>query len=101
MMNTRTFLSCLAGATLAMWTLGAQAETIGFSQTGSESEWRTAFSADMKVEAEKRGIVLRFSDAQQKKENQFKAVRAFIAQKVDAIVIAPVVSAGWEPVLKE
>ncbi len=66
----------------------ASAQTIGSSQVGSESDWRTAFSADMKAEAEKRGIKLKFSDAQQKEENQLKAVRSFIAQKVDAIIIA-------------
>ncbi len=79
----------------------ASAQTIGFSQVGSESDWRTAFSADMKAEAEKRGIKLQFSDAQQKEENQLKAVRSFIAQKVDAIIIAPVVVTGWDQVLKE
>ncbi len=79
----------------------ASALTIGFSQVGSESDWRTAFSADMKAEAQKEGIDLKFSDAQQKEENQLKAVRSFIAQKVDAIIIAPVVVTGWDQVLKE
>jgi simple sugar transport system substrate-binding protein len=77
----------------------ASAQTIGFSQVGSESDWRTAFSADMKAEAQKRGINLKFSDAQQKEENQLKAVRSFIAQGVDAIIIAPVVVTGWDQVL--
>lgn len=75
--------------------------TVGFSQVGSESAWRTAFTESVKQEAEKRGIILKFSDAQQKQENQIKAVRSFIAQKVDAIVIAPVVETGWKPVLME
>ncbi|MBV1908420.1 MAG: ABC transporter substrate-binding protein [Kangiellaceae bacterium] len=75
--------------------------TIGFSQVGSESGWRTSFSESVKAEAKKRGINLKFSDAQQKQENQIKAVRSFIAQGVDAIVIAPVVETGWKPVLKE
>ncbi len=79
----------------------AVAETIGFSQVGAESEWRTAFSADMRREAAKRGIDLRFDDAQGDIERQFAAVRRFIAQSVDAIVIAPVVVEGWSPVLKE
>lgn len=79
----------------------ASAQTIGFSQVGTESDWRTAFSADMKAEAEKRGIKLIFADAQQRKEAQFAAVRSFIGQHVDAIVIAPVVVSGWDPVLQE
>jgi simple sugar transport system substrate-binding protein len=101
-MRTRHWLCGLAaGALIALAAGSASAQTIGFSQVGSESDWRTAFSADMKAEAQKRGIDLKFSDAQQKEENQLKAVRSFIAQKVDAIVIAPVVVTGWDQVLKE
>ncbi|MCE3254069.1 MAG: sugar transporter substrate-binding protein, partial [Cellvibrio sp.] len=79
----------------------ANALTVGFAQVGSESGWRTSFSESVKAEAEKRGITLKFSDAQQKQENQIKAVRSFIAQRVDAILIAPVVETGWQPVLME
>lgn len=79
----------------------ASAITIGFSQVGSEGDWRPAFSQSMKDVAAKRGIDLKFSDAQGKEENQLKAVRSFIAQKVDAIIIAPVVVTGWDAVLKE
>lgn len=75
--------------------------TIGFSQVGSESGWRTSFTQAVQAEAEERGIDLKFSDAQQKQENQIRAVRSFIAQGVDAIVIAPVVETGWKPVLTE
>lgn len=75
--------------------------TVGFSQVGSESGWRTAFSNDMKETAKARGINLKFSDGQQKQEVQIKAVRSFIAQGVDAIIIAPIVETGWERVLKE
>jgi galactofuranose transport system substrate-binding protein len=92
---------CIVAAGVMMAASSASAITIGFSQVGSESDWRTAFSADMKAEAQKRGIELKFSDAQQKEENQLKAVRSFIAQKVDAIIIAPVVVTGWDQVLKE
>src|SRR5690606_27999959 len=74
---------------------------IGFSQVGSESSWRTSFSDSVRAEAEKRGIDLKFSDAQQKQENQIKAIRNFVAQGVDAIVVAPVVETGWKPVLTE
>lgn len=75
--------------------------TVGFSQVGSESGWRTSFSQAVQAEARERGIDLKFSDAQQKQENQIRAVRSFIAQGVDAIMIAPVVETGWKPVLTE
>ncbi len=74
---------------------------VGFSQIGAESGWRTANTESIKSEAEKRGVVLKFSDAQQKKENQIKAIKSFIAQGVDIIAFSPVVEAGWEPVLRE
>jgi simple sugar transport system substrate-binding protein len=90
-----------AGAGLMLAAQAASAVTIGFAQTGSESDWRTAFSKDMQESAKKMGIDLKFSDAQQKEENQLKAVRSFIAQKVDAIIIAPLVVSGWDQVLKE
>ena len=75
--------------------------TLGFSQIGAESEWRTANTKSIKEAAEAAGINLKFSDAQQKQENQIKAIRAFIAQKVDVIAFSPVVETGWEPVLRE
>ena len=79
----------------------AFAVTIGFSQVGDEGDWRPAFSKDMQERAKKEGIDLKFADAQGKEEEQLKAVRAFIAQKVDAIIIAPVVVTGWDQVLEE
>ena len=75
--------------------------TVGFSQIGAESDWRKASTVSIQEEAAKRGIELLFSDAQQKQENQIKAVRSFIAQDVDVICLAPVVATGWEDVLKE
>ncbi len=75
--------------------------TLGFSQIGAESEWRTANTKSIKEAAEASGINLKFSDAQQKQENQIKAIRSFIAQKVDVIAFSPVVETGWEPVLRE
>ena len=74
---------------------------IGFSQIGAESSWRTAETDSVKATAAERGIDLKFSDAQGKQENQIKAIRSFIAQKVMGIVLAPVVETGWEPVLTE
>ncbi|MBS5938789.1 substrate-binding domain-containing protein [Clostridium sp.] len=74
---------------------------VGYAQLGAESEWRTACTNSIKEEAEKRGIELKFSDAQQKQENQIKAIRSFIAQGVDVIGVSPVVESGWETVFKE
>lgn len=74
---------------------------VGFSQIGAESAWRTANTESIQSEAKARGIDLKFVDAQQKQENQIKAIKSFIAQKVDVIAFSPVVEAGWEPVLKE
>jgi galactofuranose transport system substrate-binding protein len=92
-------LGFLAAALLTVAT--ASAETVGFSQIGAESDWRTAFSASMQSVAKTRGIDLHFDDAQGSVDRQFAAVRRFIAERVDAIVIAPVVVSGWAPVLKE
>jgi galactofuranose transport system substrate-binding protein len=75
--------------------------TVGFSQVGAESAWRTAETESIRGEAGKRKVNLKFSDAQGKQENQITAVRGFIAQGVDAIILAPVVETGWEPVLLE
>jgi ABC-type sugar transport system substrate-binding protein len=74
---------------------------VGFSQIGSESGWRAAETKMARKAAADRGIDLRIDDAQQKQENQIRAVRAFIAQGVDAIFLAPVVATGWDAVLKE
>jgi ABC-type sugar transport system substrate-binding protein len=74
---------------------------LGFSQIGAESEWRTANSESIKSAAKEHGIELKFSDAQQKQENQIKAIRSFIAQKVDVIAFSPVVESGWGTVLRE
>src|SRR5688500_16768360 len=74
---------------------------VGFAQVGAESAWRTANTKSIQDEAAKRGVDLRFSDAQQKQENQIKAVRSFIAQKVDVILLAPIVETGFEQVLQE
>ncbi|APE25398.1 MULTISPECIES: ABC transporter substrate-binding protein [Streptomyces] len=74
---------------------------LGFAQVGAESGWRTANTTSVREAAEKAGITLKFSDAQQKQENQIKAIRTFIQQKVDVIAFSPVVESGWDTVLKE
>ena len=95
-------LSCvIALALAACHGSGEKMVTLGFSQIGAESEWRTANSQSIRDEAEKQGIALKFSDAQQKQENQIKAIRSFIQQRVNVIAFSPVVETGWEPVLRE
>ncbi|MFC4019191.1 ABC transporter substrate-binding protein [Micromonospora sp. GCM10011542] len=74
---------------------------LGFSQVGAESGWRTANTTSIKEAATAAGIELKFDDAQQKQENQIKAIRNFIQQKVDVIAFSPVVESGWDTVLKE
>ena len=75
---------------------------VGFSQVGAESDWRVANTKSMKdAFSEANGYDFKIKDAQQKPENQFAAVRWFIAQKADYIVIAPTVEAGWDGVLAE
>ncbi len=76
--------------------------TVGFSQIGAESAWRTANTESIRSEAEKRPhIELVFSDAQQRQENQVRAIRTFISRGVDVIAFSPVVETGWETVLRE
>ena len=76
--------------------------TVGFSQVGAESDWRTANTESMKSTfSEENGYNLIFDDAQQKQENQLTAIRNFIQQEVDYILLAPVTETGWDTVLQE
>ncbi|MFJ8049725.1 ABC transporter substrate-binding protein [Streptomyces luteogriseus] len=116
MLNRRNFLTAAVGVaaagTLAACAKddggstgtssgGSKAITLGFSQVGSESGWRSANTDSVKSAAKEAGYKLQFSDAQQKQENQISAIRSFIAQKVDVIAFSPVVVTGWDAVLKE
>jgi ABC-type sugar transport system substrate-binding protein len=104
-LNRRTLNIALATASLtSMLPITALAQkkiVVGFAQVGAESEWRTANTESIKSAAKESDIDLKFSDAQQKQENQIKAIRSYIAQKVDVIAFSPVVESGWETVLKE
>lgn len=81
---------------------GGDTITVGFSQVGAESDWRTANTESMKSTfSEENGYELIFDDAQQKQENQLTAIRNFIQQEVDYIVLAPVTETGWDTVLQE
>ncbi|WP_419150520.1 ABC transporter substrate-binding protein [Paraburkholderia kururiensis] len=98
-------LRVLLAAAFALTAVTSHADekkiTLGFAQVGAESAWRTANTVSIKSAAKEAGINLKFSDAQQKQENQIKAIRSYIAQKVDVIAFSPVVESGWEPVLTE
>ena len=100
---SKSLIALAVGAAIAA-TSYAQAEdkiVVGFSQIGAESEWRTANTNDVMAAAERAGVELKFSDAQQKQENQIKAIRSFISQKVDIIGFVPIVETGWDNVLRE
>jgi galactofuranose transport system substrate-binding protein len=91
----------LAGTSATFSAFAAKPLVIGFSQVGAESEWRTANTVSIKDAAKKAGVTLKFADAQQRQENQVKAIRSFIAQRVDIIAFSPVVESGWDTVLRE
>ncbi|GHV85156.1 LacI family transcriptional regulator [Spirochaetia bacterium] len=74
---------------------------LGFSQIGAESAWRNCNTRSVQEAAEQAGIQLVFFNAEQKQENQIKAIRSFIAYQVDVIAFVPIVSEGWENVLEE
>lgn len=94
--NNQTGAASEGSATKAGTTI-----TLGFSQVGAESGWRSANTKSIQDSAKEAGYNLKFSDAQQKQENQIKAIRSFIQQKVDVIAFSPVVESGWDTVLKE
>jgi simple sugar transport system substrate-binding protein len=76
--------------------------TIGFSQVGTESDWRLANTKSMRETfTEANGFKLVLKEAQQKLDNQLSAIREFIALKVNYIVVAPTSETGWDEVLSE
>ncbi|EEG55048.1 substrate-binding domain-containing protein, partial [Enterocloster asparagiformis] len=75
---------------------------VGVSQVGSESVWRTANTASIQnIFTKENGYFLIFNNARQKQENQIKALRSFISQRVDYIVFSPITEDGWDTVLQE
>ena len=76
--------------------------TVGFSQLGAESDWRVANTESIRnILTRANGFELMFDDAQQKQDKQILAIRNFIQQEVDFIVLAPVTETGWDTVLQE
>jgi simple sugar transport system substrate-binding protein len=94
-------IAALAGCSGGAKDSAGDAITVGFSQVGAESEWRTANTRSVKEALVAPEFQLKFSDGQQKQENQIKALRSFIAQRVDVIAFSPVVETGWDTVLAE
>lgn len=75
---------------------------VGFSQIGSESDWRNGNTESIRSAfAAENGYFLLFEDGQQKQENQIKAIRNFILQEVDYIILDPIIETGWDAVLQE
>lgn len=74
---------------------------VGYSQVGSESNWRIANTKSIEAAAKKFNIDLHLENADQSQEKQFEAIRMFIREKVDVIVVSPVVETGWDEVLRE
>lgn len=79
----------------------AEKKVVGFSQVDNQNPWRLAETESMKSEAANRGYELKYADAQAVQANQIKALRSFIAQGVDGIILAPMTKTGWKPVLLE
>jgi simple sugar transport system substrate-binding protein len=95
-----------SGAAVATTQPGARPKTyqdlvVGFAQIGAESEWRTANTRSLQETATRLGVELKLVDAQQQQANQIKAIRSFIAQRVDVIGVAPVVETSWDAVFAE
>ena len=76
--------------------------TVGFAQVGHESDWRTASTESaQEVFSEENGYELLFNDADNDSAVQLDAIRNFIQQGVDYIIVDPIVSTGWDAVLTE
>ena len=95
--------SALAASMFAMSAMaGEDVITVGYAQVGHESDWRTANTQNYQdVFSEENGYELSFVDCDNDHQAQLEAVRNFINQELDYIVIAPIQSAGWDTVLQE
>ena len=107
-MKLRTFLNffslvflCLAFNACEKKQVETEGIILGFSQIGAESAWRNCNTRSVQEAAAEAGIQLLFFNAEQKQENQIKAIRSFIAYQVDVIAFVPIVSDGWKNVLEE
>ena len=99
-------ISCAKKGSVALADQGLPSEgnervIVGFSEIGAESAWRIYHSKDMQTAAQKAGIQLLYTNAEQKQENQIKAIRTFIMYQVDVIAFVPIVQDGWGNILEE
>ncbi|MFI6697791.1 ABC transporter substrate-binding protein [Streptomyces sp. NPDC050509] len=75
--------------------------TVGFSQSEKEANpFRIAETASIKAEAADRGIKLLTANAQSQFSKQISDVQDLITKGADLLVIAPLNSDGWGPVLR-
>lgn len=102
MFLTLALLMCLAGCGAPRAPQEAEEGLLlGFAQIGSESSWRIGNTKSIQDAAERHGIRLMMADANQKQENEIRALRSFIAYRVDVLAFVPIVEEGWENVLRE
>ncbi len=106
-MKRRIVAMALAAATVTtmMSTVAFASDdviTVGYAQVGHESDWRTANTQNFQdVFSAENGYELSFVDCDNQHDAQIEAVRSFITQELDYIIIAPIQSAGWDTVLQE
>lgn len=110
-MNRRTLLTVLTAGLVTV--VAAQSGTmlpklakkatykVGFAQTESNNPWRIAQTKSMQDEAKKLGYQLVYTDAAGSAAKQVSDVRSMIAQKVDAIFLAPREEKPLAPVIRE
>ncbi len=76
--------------------------SVGYAQVGHESDWRTANTQNYQdTFSEANGYDLQLVDCDNDNAAQLEAVRSFIEQQLDYIVIAPIETAGWDTLLQE
>ncbi|MDD3795024.1 MAG: ABC transporter substrate-binding protein [Lachnospiraceae bacterium] len=93
----------LAASMMSMTAMaGEDVITVGYAQVGHESDWRTANTQNYQdVFSAENGFDLQLVDCDNDNAAQLEAVRNFISQELDYIIIAPIQSAGWDTVLQE
>ena len=75
--------------------------TVGFIQTGKESDWRDANTNDfLNTFTKESGFNLIYIDGNSDSDRQRKAMNDLIRQKVDYIILDPIVEDGWEETLE-
>lgn len=74
--------------------------TVGFIQTGKESDWRDANTNDyLNTFTKEKGYNLIYIDGNSNAQRQRKAAHDLITQQVDYMILDPIVEDGWDDVL--